>query len=287
MTTSSIWLDLMGVGARERFLDAGGIRTRVLEAGDGPTLILLSGPGGHVETYHRNIAALSRSFSVCAVDLVGQGLTARPDIDYTLDEFADQVEGVLDALDVARAHIAGHALGALVGHWFAVTRPDRIDRLVLNTGALARVELPQVPEYLRPRTVAGGSVVTREAIRSRLEVLIADPSLISDELVECRYRLYSQPGMPETTAKIVANITAMVLGNEGERFFEPRVMTHLACPTLVLWTRHAVTQSWELGRSVAEAIPNAEFHAIDECGHWPHFERPEIVNELMLEFLSR
>ena len=58
-------------------------------------------------------------------------------------------------------------------------------------------------------------------------------------------------------------------------------------PTLLFWGKDDKTVPFENSRIIMKAFPHAEFHAIENCGHIPHYEKPEIVNPILLEFLSK
>jgi 2-hydroxy-6-oxonona-2,4-dienedioate hydrolase len=290
MTSDSIWLALMGNGVRERLYDAAGIRTRVLEAGSGPPLVLLHGTGGHAETYYRNIVPLSRFFRVLAADMVGHGLSDLPDdVDYSLDAFADHLEHLLDAAGIDRAHISGESLGAAVAAWFAITRPERVDRLVLNTAVLAHPTpegLAELEEFARRTIEVMSGGFTLEAVRTRMEWLVAEPSRMTEELVSCRYAIYGRPRMLETVAKVMMSVGGMFRGTTNRQYFEPGVMGRIRCPTLVLWTEHNPGQSAEFAERVVADIPDHEFRVLTDCGHWPQFESPDEFNRLHVEFLT-
>jgi pimeloyl-ACP methyl ester carboxylesterase len=284
----SIWTDLMGSGVRERFLDAADTRTRVLEAGEGPLLILLHGTGGHAETYCRNLRALGAHFRVVAVDLVGHGYSDRPEIAYTLDDFARHVVGVIDALGGDRAHLSGESLGAMVAAWTAIAHPDRVDRVVMNTGTLARPDAAGQAQLddLEQRTHAlARDGVTLEKVRHRMNWLVADPSRMTDEMVEVRYAIYDQPGMLDTAARIMSRVVGMLRGDHGRAYMDPGVLAHLKRPTLVLWTEDNPGQSTALAQRVSADIPDARFEVLSDCAHWPQFERPDVFNRLHVEFI--
>ncbi|MGB7873132.1 MAG: alpha/beta fold hydrolase, partial [Anaerolineales bacterium] len=57
-------------------------------------------------------------------------------------------------------------------------------------------------------------------------------------------------------------------------------------PTMLLWGRDDKTVPFTHSEHILAAIPGAEFHAFDNCGHLPHYEKPEEVNPLLLEFLK-
>lgn len=287
---TSIWQDLMGAGVSERFLDAGGIRTRILECGSGPLVVLMHGTGGHAETYCRNLRALGERFHVVAIDLVGHGFSDRPaSLDYTLDDFARHVVGVIDALGAERAHVSGESLGGMIAAWVGITYPDRVERVVMNTGTLARPDAAGQAQLddLEQRTHAlARDGVTLEKVRHRMNWLVADPSRMTDEMVAVRTAIYEQPGMLDDTARIMSRVVGMLRGDHDRAYMDPGVLTQLGKPTLVLWTEDNPGQTTSLAREVSADIPDARFEVLSDCAHWPQFERPELFNQIHIDFLT-
>lgn len=285
---STIWLEFLGSGVQERYYDAGGVRTRVLEAGNGPPLLLLHGTGGHAEAYCRNIVPLSRDFRVLAVDMLGHGYTDRPDVSFSLDDFADHLASLRAAIGADRLHVSGESLGAMVAAWFGIKYPERTGKVVMNTGTLARPGEKGMAEFADFETRTRALVeqeLTREAVRRRMEWLVSDPTRMTDELIECRYRIYSQPGMRETVATVMASVLGMIRGEHGAEYFAPGTLKRLSRRTMVLWTRHNPGQDVHLARETSKELPQHEFHVLSESGHWPQFEEPENVNRLHRDFL--
>ena len=288
--STSIWLDLMGAGVKENFYDVDGVRTRVLEAGSGPALVLLHGTGGHAETYCRNIGPLSEHFHVLAMDLVGHGFSGRlDDIGYTIADYADHVIGLLDVLAIDRAHVSGESLGGMVSAWVGIAHPDRVAKVVMNTGTLARPDAAGQAQLddLEQRTLTlAHDGVTREAVRHRMNWLVADPSRMTDEMIDCRLRIYQQDGMLDRVAQIMSSVVGMLRGDHGDEFMVPGVLETLNRPTLVLWTEDNPGQTTELARKVSQDIPDARFEVLADCAHWPQFERPDVFNQTHIAFLA-
>jgi pimeloyl-ACP methyl ester carboxylesterase len=61
----------------------------------------------------------------------------------------------------------------------------------------------------------------------------------------------------------------------------------LGKPTLLFWGRDDRTVPFRHSSILCQEVPQGEFHALDDCGHIPHFEKPQLVNPLLLEFLKR
>jgi pimeloyl-ACP methyl ester carboxylesterase len=58
-------------------------------------------------------------------------------------------------------------------------------------------------------------------------------------------------------------------------------------PVLIFWGRNDATVPFDHSRQILEAIPRAELHVVENCGHIPHYERPDLVNSILIEFLKR
>jgi pimeloyl-ACP methyl ester carboxylesterase len=80
-------------------------------------------------------AALTPEFRVMAMDLRGRGQSAKPAAGYSLDHHLRDINCLLDDLQLERAVIMGHSLGAFIGLAFAAQHPQRTDRLILVDGA--------------------------------------------------------------------------------------------------------------------------------------------------------
>jgi len=292
MSGESIWLSMMGAGVQERFYDARGVRTRVLEAGDPtqPALVLLHGTGGHAETYCRNLGPLAQHFRVLALDMVGHGFSDRPaDLAYDVGDYAGHVVDVLDAAGIDRAHVSGESLGAMVAAWVGITYPQRTEKVVMNTGTLARPDAAGQAQIddLEQRTLAlAREGITREKVRHRMNWLVAEPERMTDEMIEVRYRIYSQDGMLDSVATIMSRVVGMLRGDHGDAYMAPEVLAQLQRPTLVLWTEDNPGQTTELAQRVSADIPDARFEVLTDCAHWPQFERPDVFNATHLEFLG-
>lgn len=114
---------------------AAGLYYETHGAEDAPPLILSSGLGGSANYWKPNIPALAEHCRVIAYDHRGTERSDRalPDV-VTVDDFADDILALMDALAIERAHIVGHAAGGVAGLALAVKAPERLDRLVVVNG---------------------------------------------------------------------------------------------------------------------------------------------------------
>lgn len=155
----------------------GSVRLHVVQAGptDGPLLMLLHGFPEFWYGWHRQIGPLADAgYRVWVPDGRGYNRSDKPaGIEpYRIDQLAADVLGLLEAAGRQRAVVVGHDWGAAVAWWLALTRPDRIERLVvlnvphpyvfgrfastrpaqmLRSWYIAFFQLPRLPEWLLER----------------------------------------------------------------------------------------------------------------------------------------
>lgn len=109
-----------------------------------------------------------------------------------------------------------------------------------------------------------------------------DPAQVTDDMVETRFRIYSQAGYVNAMRNI---LHMMDYDNRKAALFTQEELGRVAAPTLVLWTSDDPGSTPETGQTFANWIPNARLAVMEKCGHWPQFEDPATFNQIQLEFL--
>jgi 2-hydroxy-6-oxonona-2,4-dienedioate hydrolase len=281
---TSMWSELRGVPFRQRWIEASTIRTRLLETGwdHDRALLFLHGTGGHSEAYIRNLGPHGEQFWTIAMDLVGHGFSDLATEPLEIKQYADHVIATLDALGIERAAVSGESLGGWVAARLALDRPDRVERVVLNTMGGTRAD-PQVMARVRDLTTKAVDEASWDTVRARLEWLMADPASVTDDLIATRLAIYRRPGMP---ASMRATLALQEMATRVRNLLSDDDLARVAVPALVLWTSHDPTAPAEEGRRIAAAIPFARFELMEDCGHWPQFERADAFNSLHLAFLN-
>ncbi|MGL6043931.1 MAG: alpha/beta fold hydrolase, partial [Sandaracinobacteroides sp.] len=252
MAYASLWGDVHRTSFRQDYVDAGGVRTRYIQAGDpaAPALIFLHGTGGHAEAFLRNLEAHAAHYNCYLIDYLGHGWTDKPALAYELPAYRKHLADFMDAAGLQSASICGESMGGWIAASFAIELPHRVERLVLNTMGGATMNA-RVMETVIANTMAAVEDPARYT-RPRLEWLMADPSVVTDDLVACRQRIYEQPGMVETMRRILC------LQEEEPRrrnLMTAENMARIAAPTLVIWTSKDPTASTETGREIAGWVP--------------------------------
>jgi 2-hydroxy-6-oxo-octa-2,4-dienoate hydrolase len=263
-------------------VDAGGVKTNYLEAGKGDPVVLIHGSGPGVTAYANwrlVLPALAEEFHVIAPDMVGFGFSERPaQARYGLEVWADQVLGLLDALEIPKASLVGNSFGGAIAMRVAAQHPDRVDRLVLM-GSMG-VDFSITPGLEK----VWGYEPSFENMRQVLDVFAYDRALVPDEVAEVRYRASMQPGFHESYSAMFPAprqrwVDAMRTPEE-----EIRKIIHR---TLIVHGREDQVIPVETSLKLEQLIDDAELHVYPHCGHWTMIERTADFNRLTREFLSR
>jgi 2-hydroxy-6-oxonona-2,4-dienedioate hydrolase len=285
----SIWTDLGGMPFEQGFHDIKGVRTRMIQAGSGEAVIFLHGTGGHAEAFARNFRRHAQHFRTIAIDMIGHGYTDAPDIEYGMDTLVEHLHDVVLALGYEKVSVVGESLGAMVAAHFAIRYPQKTRRLVMNTGLLmtrTEADLKGVREVLERTRKATGEL-TREAIRARLAWLMHDPDVnVTEELVDIRHRIYSQPGR----AKVLARISQMVFnGVQDEhwvaKYSNPEDLRRVQCPALIIWSRHNPTLQLENAKKALPYLRDGRMIVMEHSSHWPQWEESELCDKVQIGFL--
>ncbi|WP_218004973.1 alpha/beta fold hydrolase [Actinomadura macra] len=289
MPPDSLWMTLLGT--RVEFL-GNQYRTRVIENGEGHPLVLVHGNGGHAESYARNVKRLGDAgHRAMAIDLLWHGLSSKPAFDPDMvPAYARQILDLLDAEGIERAHMEGESLGGWICLWLALHHPDRVGKIILNTTAGIRWKPGSVGEdvaggreALRARSLDALQNPSKEKVRRRLEWLVSDPASVTDELVELRYFMMTDPAGREAQLRIADNSFGFGSGTRAE--IDEARLADVAAETLVLWTEHNPGHGPDTGHRIAELIPRAQFRLIGDAAHWPQWEQPVEHDRIVIAFL--
>jgi len=261
--------------------DANGIKTNYLEAGKGDPVVQIHGSGPGVTSYANwrlVLPALAENFRVVAPDMAGFGFSERPaNIDYSVQTWADQVVGLMDTLDMPKAHLIGNSFGGAIALRIATQHPDRAGKLVL-LGSMG-VPFP-ITEGLER---VWGYQPSFENMRKVLDVFAYSRDLVNDELAEVRYRGSIQPGFQESFAAMFPAprqrwVEAMCTPEDDIRRLPHR--------TLIVHGREDQVIPLQTSLRLEELIDNADLNVYSHCGHWSMIERTKDFNRNVTEFFT-
>jgi len=277
---------------REITTDAGILRYH--EAGlidTGPPLVLLHGSGPGV-TGWRNfrgvVGAFAEFFRCLILEFPGFGVSEDIGGHPMINAFG-AVPPFLDALGVQRVHIVGNSMGGGVGINFATQNPDRVDRLVTIGGIGTNIFSPSPSEGIRLLQEFVEDP-TRQRLVDWLKSMVYDQALITEELVEERWQLATDPDTLAAARRMYGKAAFSAMNaamNASDRPLPWAMMHKLTVPTLLTWGRDDRVSPPDMALIPMRTIPNAELHIFPNSGHWAMIEAKDAFQSTVLAFLSR
>ena len=123
------------------FCEANDIRLYYEVTGNGPNLLLVSGIGGGTWSWFGQIPFFKRHYRIITVDNRGVGQSSMPPGPYRMEQFAADLLGVLDHLEVSETFVLGLSMGGMIGQYLGIHHADRLRSLSLcDTSALMAEE---------------------------------------------------------------------------------------------------------------------------------------------------
>jgi pimeloyl-ACP methyl ester carboxylesterase len=258
----------------------------ILSAGEGTPIVCVHGLGGTKASFLPTVSALApNGFRVICLDLPGFGDSHKPGSGrYDAPWFARAVVELLDELGIEKANLAGNSMGGRISIEAGLLHPDRVDKLVLLSPALAwlrdrgwkwllRMPLPQLG-YLQPTPRRLVEPVVRRIVPGANDGWTAagvDEFLRSYLTPAGRYAFYES--------------ARMIYMDEpyGEAGLWSR-LAKLAPETMFVWGRHDQLVPISFMKHVEKALPAAR-HLELNCGHVPQVELPGPTHRAMADFL--
>jgi len=247
----------------------------------GTTVLLIPGFSTPYNIWDPTFDGLTRAgFRVLRYELFGRGWSDRPPAPYDADFYDRQVVDLLDALGIQSVDAAGVSMGGPIAVTLANRHPERVRRVLLfDPGYFAGAPLP-----LGLRLPVIGTYNMTVAIAPSLPASQWDdfahperyPHYLDPYREQMRYRGFRRALLATLRNYLARDVTGEYrqLGTSGK-------------PVLLIWGKSDRDTPFELSAKVRADVPQAEFHAIDDAAHVPHYEHPEIVNPIVIDFLRR
>ena len=249
-----------------------------------PAILLIMGLGGHLTRWNLELCDLlvARGYRVIRFDNRDCGLSTHfsdapvPDLralqngqpvtlPYTLDDLVADSVGLLDALGIKQANVAGASMGGAIAQLAAANYPERVISL---TSIMSSSGNPALPAPTPAAATALFAPLPRQRDRE---------SIVADSIT--RYETLESPAYPTDRGRL-----RQLFADEYERNFDPRgvarqlaaliangdrrsLLRSITAPSVVLHGAADQLIPLACGKDVARNIPNAEFRIIDGMGH--------------------
>ncbi|MFE9328466.1 alpha/beta fold hydrolase [Nocardia sp. NPDC052278] len=270
-----------------RTLEVDGSTVHYHDLGSGPPLIIQQAfgplPGTTAWlTYHRILADLAIDHRCILVDYPNFGRSAPREFHEPVhDLYVRNTLAVLDELGLDTVTMLGVSTGGTVALDMAMTAPDRVDRLVVggcsaSTGGDPYLLTPAPTEVGRLFDECQAGPADRGAITRLLRGIVYDAGLIGDDLVE---EMYAWRQREPVHAATWSRSTIVARSNL-------QALSRITVPTLIVHGRLDRMVPLEGALMLLGHMPTADLVVLNNCGHWPPFERPREFVAAVRAFLA-
>jgi pimeloyl-ACP methyl ester carboxylesterase len=259
------------IEAANDLTEVAGVRIELIERGSGRPLLLLH-PAIGIKASDPVIDRLARSFRVLVPSHPGFGRSDLPRAMTTVDDLAYFYLDLIEALDLRDLVLAGISFGGWIAAEIAIKSTTRISHLVLADSVglkLGNREQRDIADIF----------TTKQSELDRLAY--HDP----------RIAAIDHTAISEDDARIMfRNREATALFAWSPYMHDPKLAGRLhrvRVPTLILWGASDRIASPDYGRAYGKLIPGAQFELIEQAGHYPHLERPDLFAQRIVDFVAR
>jgi pimeloyl-ACP methyl ester carboxylesterase len=238
---------------------------------------------------HGNVVVLVHGFSIpykiwdpTFEHLADAGFSDRPDLDYDLDLFVKQLVSLLEELDIDKpVDVVGLSMGGPISLSLCDKFPHLVRKLCLiDPAGLAMTSSLLTRLILRPWI--GEMLFSLFGNRILLSELTKDfnepgkfPAYVEMAQAQLRYKGYKRALLSTLRNDALSDLYSLYerVGKQERN-------------SLLIWGIEDRLIPFKLSQLVLKVFPEIQFHAIEGAGHIPHFEKPEVVNPLLIEFLE-
>ncbi|HTE44918.1 MAG TPA: alpha/beta hydrolase [Gemmatimonadaceae bacterium] len=271
---------LYGQDVRMAYMDV-----KPTTAANGQTVVLLHGFNFSGEAWRGTIDVLTHEgFRVIVPDQIGFGRSSKPLIPYTFNDMAINTRRLLQSLGVDHAAIVGHSMGGMLASRFAMAYPAVTTHVVMvNQIGLADVRPGRAPRYLDDAyrsDSARPAPRTYEAVRQTITRYFVTWKPEYEKYVRMHWGWTQSPDWPRFS-QVRAALQQMLSAETVVYDWQ-----HIKSKALVIGGAKDTPTYPAQAKHVAESIPGAELDLIENIGHCPQLEAPEIFHPRLVRFLK-
>lgn len=249
----------------------------------GPPVVLVHGFSVPMFIWEPTFQALIEAgFRVLRYDLFGRGFSDRPDIQYNIELFSRQLEELIAAVHLRTPlSLIGLSMGGPITLNYADRKRRKVDNLILIDPAGFPLSMKWPFRLLRIPGL-GELIMGLLGNMSMLKAVakdVYDPKLV-ERFIE---RIRPQMEYQGFKRALLSTLRNGMLGDFTELY---RRVGQKSPVAMLIWGRHDQTIPFAHSHYVMDAMPRINFFPVENAGHIPHYEQPELVNKRIIGFLS-
>ena len=252
---------------------------------NGPVVVLVHGFATPLFVWDHLVPALKEAkFRVLRYDLFGRGFSDRPRIKNNEDLFDSQLLELTNALGIEQPfHIVGLSMGGAISSIFAARHPEKILSLTLIAPAGYPVKIPMAAKLVRTpllgeilMSLFGNKIIINSVTK---DFYNQNQNFVSEYTIKFK----EQMAYEGFRRSILSTLRHFNLNDQSASY---TALGSQNQKVLLIWGLNDGVVPYENSKKILAALPNARLHSIDQAGHLVHFETPEKVNPVIVEFLK-
>jgi len=266
-------------------IKANGISINYALNGQGPCLVLIHGFSDNMTMWFNQVPVFSKRYQVLTYDVRGHGHTETPKGNFSMDLFAEDLNGLMTELKIEKACVLGYSMGGRIGLEFALKYPQKITGIVFANSGVAAPDAQPSPKEME------------EMMKRRQEMMAIFESGNIETISEVMTERSMSPGFKEKAPDIFNRYKLLKMQNNPANYqgimqamasgmTSPPDLTKLTCPALIIAGEHDGFMAVSAVESMKKAIKNATA-VIFPTGHAAAIEAPEDFNKAVLDFMAK
>jgi len=251
--------------------------------GVGPPLVMLHCWTGSKNFYFNQVAKFAQNYKCISLDFPGHGESGESaSNDYSVECLGEMTVELLKQLGVKKAVFAGHSLGGMVALYLGLHYPDMVEGLILlDTTSHLSGFVPQRLEALAAVVLGSIGAVLWDTGFKATKAVVAGTAATHP---------LAGPGPRIISAKVCSEGTNSAMTrtlNRARNFNVTARLGEIGAPALIVVGNADLLADLRHANRMAKGLPNSMLLVVRGAGHMALFEKPEIVNNAMEDFLTR
>ncbi len=273
---------------KDQFTIVDGCTIRYRDTGDnGPVVVFNNGIGGSLESWENQFAGLGQDYRLIAWDMPGHGLSELGNQPYDLDKFADFAWRFLDHLNIDRAILVGHSMGGGVALRMAAHHPSRVSKLSLVAAATVGRDAPILFRlFILPGI---GKLMTKpgkNGVEQQIKAIYKNPDIVTQQQKEQILEYSQRPGAQKAFLSTLRLMTDIGGQRQAIVSRSHEILKSLDVPVLIVQGRDDLVIKPTHSEQAAKIAKHANLIMLEDCGHAPQEEKPEVFNAILKDFLT-
>lgn len=265
------------------YMDVNGVKLYYEEKGNSnakETVVFINGVMASANSWEMQLSVFEKHFKVIVFDLKGQLLSEKPVGPYTFKDHAMETIGLLEALNINNAHFIGTSYGGEVALRLAIDFPEQVKSISIIDSVS---ELDEVLKLF----VQGWKSAALEGNIENFYWGMA-PTIYHNDFLVSHMDILKERAIALKKAPKDYFIGQIYL---YDTFLEDVTITDelykIKCPTLIVCGEQDILKPRKFSEIIAQNISGSEFAIIPNCGHVTIFEKPDVLNSLLLGFVVK